>query len=287
MEKEKRLYSRSYAREILKEHGFKFSKGLGQNFLIDGNIVRGIVTGAGVAEDDCVLEIGPGIGTLTEELALRAKKVVSVELDKDLLPILDITLGKYDNVEIIHGDILKIDLDKLIEEKFDNKPVKIVANLPYYVTTPIIARLIEGGHKIESITVMIQKEVADRIVAEKDTKDYGSLSVFVNYYSRPEIVLDVPRTVFIPEPNVDSSVIRLTLKDDLVEVDQDIFFKLVKSAFGKRRKTILNSMTSGYLKLDKPDLKRILAELDIRENLRAENLTIEDYGNIANMISQL
>jgi len=287
MEKEKRLYSKGYAREVLKEHGFKFSKSLGQNFLIDGNIVRGIVTGAGVTEDDCVLEIGPGIGTLTEELALRAKKVVSVELDKDLLPILDITLGKYDNIEIIHGDILKIDLDKLIEEKFDNKPVKIVANLPYYVTTPIIAKLIEGGHKIESITVMIQKEVANRIVAEKDTKDYGSLSVFVNYYSTPEIVLDVPRTVFIPEPNVDSSVIRLTLKDDLIELDQDIFFKLVKSAFGKRRKTILNSMTSGYLELSKPDLKAILAELGLKENLRAENLTIEDYGNIANMISKL
>lgn len=287
MDKEKRLYTPGYAKEVLKEHGFKFSKGLGQNFLIDGNIVRGIVTGAGVGEDDCVLEIGPGIGTLTEELALRAKKVVSVELDQDLLPILDITLGAYDNVEIVHGDILKLDLDRLIEEKFDGRPVKIVANLPYYVTTPIIAKLIEGGHKIESITVMIQKEVADRIVAEKDNKQYGSLSVFVNYYSSPEIVLDVPRTVFIPQPNVDSAVIKLTLKDNLVEVDQDIFFKLVKSAFGKRRKTILNSMTSGYLRLEKADLKTILADLEIKENMRAENLTIQDFANIANRIASL
>lgn len=284
---EKRLYSPGYAKEVLQSHGFKFSKGLGQNFLIDGNIVRGIASSAEITEDDYVLEIGPGIGTLTEELALRAKKVVSVELDRKLLPILDVTLEAYDNVEIVYGDILKIDIDELIEEKLSGGPVKVVANLPYYVTTPIIAKLIEGGHNIESITVMIQKEVADRIVADKDNKQYGSLSVFVNFYSMPEIVLDVPRTVFIPQPNVDSAVIRLKLKDDLIEVDQDIFFRLVKSAFGKRRKTILNSMTSGQLQLEKSDLKEILGELEIKENMRAENLTIEDFANIANKISLL
>ena len=284
---ERRLYTPGYVKDILHEHGFKFSKGLGQNFLIDGNIVRGIASSAEITKDDYVLEIGPGIGTLTEELALNAKKVVSVEIDRELLPILDITLEKYDNVEIVHGDILKIDIDELIDEKLGGGPVKVVANLPYYVTTPIIARLIEGGHNIESITVMIQKEVADRIVADKDNKQYGSLSVFVNFYSEPEIVLDVPRTVFIPQPNVDSAVIRLKLKDDLLDVDQDIFFRLVKSAFGKRRKTILNSMSSGQLTIEKPVLKEILEDLDIRENNRAENLSIEDFARIANRISKL
>lgn len=282
---DKRLYMPGYVKGILKEHGFKFSKGLGQNFLIDGNIVKGIVEKAGISKDDYVLEIGPGIGTLTEELALKAKKVVSVELDKELLPILDITLEKYNNIEIVNGDILEIDIDRLIEEKFDGQPVKVVANLPYYVTTPILSRLIEGGHKIESVTVMIQKEVAERIVAEKDNKQYGSLTVFINFYSEPEIVLEVPRTVFIPQPNVDSAVIKLELKENLIDVDREIFFKLVKSAFGKRRKTILNSMTSGELELSKDELRPILEELNIAANNRAENLTIEDFARIANKIS--
>lgn len=284
---DKRLYMPSYVKDILKEYGFKFSKSLGQNFLIDGNIVKGIVEKANITKDDYVLEIGPGIGTLTEELALNAKKVISVELDKNLLPILDITLKDYDNVEIIYGDILDIDIDKLIEEKFDGKPIKIVANLPYYVTTPILSKLIEGNHNVESITVMIQKEVADRIVASKDNKQYGSLTVYINFYSNPEIVLDVPKTVFMPQPNVDSAVIKLELKKDLVEVNKKVFFKLVKSAFGKRRKTILNSMTTGELELNKEDLGEILDSLEIPRNNRAENLEIEDFVAITNKIELL
>ena len=283
---ENRLYKPGYAKSILKEHGFKFSKSLGQNFLIDGNIVRGIVDGADITEEDYVVEIGPGIGTLTEELALRAKKVLSIELDRDLLPILDVTLEKYDNVEIYYGDILKIDLGSLIEEKFGQVNVKVVANLPYYVTTPIIAKLMEEDHRIKSITVMIQKEVADRIVADIDNKDYGSLSVFVNFYADPQIVLDVPRTVFIPQPNVDSSVIRLDLKDEIPDVDRKLFFNLVKSAFGKRRKTILNSMTTGFVNVDKKRLKEVLGELGIAENKRAENLTLDQYKDIANKLSE-
>lgn len=281
---DKRLYMPGYVKDILKKNGFKFSKSLGQNFLVDGNTVKGIVEKAGIGKDDYVLEIGPGIGTLTEELALNAKKVVSVELDRELLPILDITLKDYDNVEIVYGDILKIDIDELIEEKFEGKKVKVVANLPYYVTTPILSKLIEGGHKIENVTVMIQKEVADRIVADKDNKQYGSLTVFINFYSDPKIVLDVPRTVFIPQPNVDSAVIKLELKEDLIKVDREIFFKLVKSAFGKRRKTILNSMTTGELELSKAELLPILEELNIESNKRAENLSIDDFAMIANKL---
>ena len=203
----RRLYSPSYIKEILSRHDFRFSKSLGQNFLIDGNIVRNIVEKANITKDDYVLEIGPGLGTLTEELAIRAKKVIAVEIDKKLLPILDETLAKYDNVEIIHGDILDVDIEKLIEEKMDNKRIKIVANLPYYVTTPIIGKLIEARLNLESIVVMVQKEVANRMASPPGSKQYGSLSVFIDFYTRPEIILSVPKTVFMPQPKIDSAVI--------------------------------------------------------------------------------
>lgn len=285
--KDKRLYSPKYVKEILNRYGFKFSKSLGQNFLIDGNIVRKISEAGDITKEDCILEIGPGIGTLTEELALKAKKVVAVELDESLLPILDETLKDYDNVEIIHGDILEVDINKLIEKKLEGGPIKVVANLPYYVTTPIIARLIEEDFNIESIIVMIQKEVADRIVASPNNKQYGSLSVFVNFYTSPEIMVKVPKTVFMPQPKVDSSVIKLKLKKDLPEVNRKIFFKVVKSAFGKRRKTILNALSSNDLGVNKETIKEVLEKLDIPLEARAENLNIEDFIKISKTLPPL
>ncbi|NLX62747.1 MAG: 16S rRNA (adenine(1518)-N(6)/adenine(1519)-N(6))-dimethyltransferase RsmA [Tissierellia bacterium] len=284
---DKRLYSPKYIREVLDKFGFKFSKALGQNFLIDGNIVRNIVKGAQVGKDDYVLEIGPGIGTLTEELALNAKKVVAVEIDKNLLPILDYTLASYDNVELVQGDILKIDIHKLIDEKLNGGPIKVVANLPYYVTTPIIAKLIEDDLNIESITVMVQKEVAQRIVAPPGNKQYGSLTVFVNFYSDPEVLLIVPKTVFMPQPKVDSAVIKLTIKEAATDVDRKLFFRIVKAAFSQRRKTIVNSLSNKELGLDKEQVRELLEKSNISPKARAEDLKIEDFIKICQTIPSL
>ena len=287
MNNNQRLYSPKYVREILDNYGFKFSKSLGQNFLIDGNIVRKICQDGDITQEDYVLEIGPGIGTLTEELALNAKKVVAVELDQKLLPILEETLVDYDNVEIVHGDILRVDIKGLIEEKLGGGPIKVVANLPYYVTTPIIAKLIEEDFNIESIIVMIQKEVADRIVAGPGNKQYGSLSVFVNFYTEPEILIGVPKTVFMPQPKVDSAVIKLKLKKNLPQVNREVFFKVVKSAFGKRRKTILNSLSSQELGLEKEIIREVLETVGIPLEERAENLKIEDFIKISKTLPSL
>lgn len=281
---DKRLYSPSYVKEIINKYGFSFSKSLGQNFLIDGNIVRKICEEGNIDSTDNVLEIGPGIGTLTEELGIRAKKVVAVELDRNLLPILDDTLSQYENIEIVHGDILKIDLPKLFREKFDGRSIKIVANLPYYITTPIITRLLEEEIDIDSILVMVQKEVAERMSASPGNKDYGSLSVFVNYYTEAEIVLNVPKTVFMPKPNVDSAVIRLKVRDEKIQLkDKEIFFKTVKASFSQRRKTILNSLSAG-LGMEKEELKDILLKCDVDPRQRAENLNIEDFAKISSLI---
>ena len=239
----KRLYSPKYTKEIVEKYEFQFSKSLGQNFLIDGNILNNIMKMGKITKEDLVLEIGPGIGTLTEELALNSKKVVAVELDNNLLPILDETLKAYDNIEIVHGDILKIDVEKLIEEKLDGRPVKVVANLPYYITTPIIGRLLEENLNIHSIIVMVQKEVAGRMVA------------------KPEIMVRVPKTVFMPKPKVDSAVVRLVLKEELPDINKELFFKVVKSAFGKRRKTILNSLSNGELNFEKEIVRDTLEQL--------------------------
>lgn len=277
----KRLYSPSYVKEIIDKYNFRFSKGLGQNFLIDGNIVRKICEEGEISKEDDILEIGPGIGTLTEELSYKANKVVAVELDKSLFPILDETLAGCNNVEIVPGDILKIDLPKLFSEKFESENIKIVANLPYYITTPIIGRLLEEELDIDSILVMVQSEVAERMKASPGTKDYGSLSVFVQYYTDPEIVLSVPKTTFMPRPNVDSAVIKLKIRKEKIELkDREIFFKVVKAAFFQRRKTILNSLSSG-LKTDKATIRAILEKVDIDPKLRAENLTIEDFSKIS------
>lgn len=277
----KRLYSPSYVKEIIDKYNFRFSKSLGQNFLIDGNIVRKICEEGEVSKEDDILEIGPGIGTLTEELSYKANKVVAVELDKSLFPILDETLAGCNNVEIVPGDILKIDLPKLFSEKFESENIKIVANLPYYITTPIIGRLLEEELDIDSILVMVQSEVAERMKASPGTKDYGSLSVFVQYYTDPEIVLSVPKTAFMPRPNVDSAVIKLKIRKEKIELeDRETFFKVVKAAFSQRRKTILNSLSSG-LKTDKATIRAILEKVDIDPKLRAENLTIEDFSKIS------
>lgn len=282
-----RLYSAKYLKELIDTHGFKFSKSLGQNFLIDGNIVRNIVKEAGISKEDYVLEVGPGIGTLTEELALRAKKVVAVEIDKSLLPILDITLGEKENIEIVHGDILKLDIKSLIEEKLGGGPVKVVANLPYYVTTPIIARFLEEDLHVDSLTIMVQKEVAQRMVSKEGSKVYGSLSVFVNFYSHPEIVLKVPKSVFMPSPKIDSSVIKLNMKKDLPKVEREKFFSVVKASFSKRRKTGLNALASYGFNLTKDEIRDSLERVDIDPKSRAEDLSLEEFVKISKILPPL
>lgn len=282
-----RLYSARHLKEIIDLYGFEITKSLGQNFLIDGNIVRNIVSQAGVSKDDYVLEVGPGIGTLTEELSMRAKKVVSVEIDKNLIPILDTTLGKYSNIKVVHGDILDIDINSLIQEELDGGPVKVVANLPYYVTTPIIGRFLEEDLDVESLTIMVQKEVAQRMVAGEGSKTYGSLSVFVNFYSDPEIVLDVPRTVFMPQPNVDSAVIKMNMKEELPEVDRSKFFKLVKSAFSKRRKTLVNAVSSYGFTIEKAEVREALESLNMDTRVRAEALSIEEFIELCKALPAL
>lgn len=273
----------------MSRHGFKISKSLGQNFLIDGNILERIIKIAGITKEDCIIEIGPGIGNLTQYIAEAAKFVVAVEIDKALIPILKDTLRDYSNIEIINEDILKIDLHKLIGDRFQNQKIKVVANLPYYVTTPIIMKFLEEKVPVESLTVMVQKEVARRIQAEPGTKDYGSLSIAAQYYSEPNILLNVPSSVFIPQPNVESAVIKLEiLKEPKVDVEkEDLFFALIRDAFGKRRKTILNALNTGNLKLDKNLLKGILYESNIDENRRGETLSIEEYALLSNNLAKI
>lgn len=285
---ENRLYSAKYLKELVESHGFKFSKSLGQNFLIDGNIVKKIVKDAGITKDDYVLEVGPGVGTLTEELALNAKKVVAVEIDRSLLPILDITvLNRYDNIDVVHGDILEIDIKTLIEEKLGGGPVKVVANLPYYVTTPIIARFLEEDLNVESLTIMVQKEVAQRMVSKQGSKVYGSLSVFVSFYSEPEILLTVPKSVFMPSPKIDSAVIRLNMKESLPDVDKKQFFKVVRASFSKRRKTILNALSSYGFTIEKYEIKGALEAAGIDPGSRAEQLSLEEFVKISKVLPPL
>ena len=283
-----RISSPKKTKEIVQKYEFKFSKSLGQNFLIDQNILDNIVDGANVSEGDCIIEVGPGIGSLTQNIAERADSVLAVEIDKTLIPILKETLGAYPNVEVINEDVLKLDLHKLIEEKFPGRNVKVIANLPYYVTTPIIMKFLEEKVPVKSLTIMIQKEVADRMQAGPGIKDYGALSIAVQYYSNPKILLKVPPSVFIPQPKVESTVIRLDILDTpKVSVErEDLFFSLVKDAFGKRRKTLLNALSTGDLKLEKSLLREVLAASNIDENRRGETLTIEEYGVLANNLAK-
>ena len=283
--KENRLYQPSYLKDILEKFNFTFSKALGQNFLIDGNIIRKIVEESNITNEDTVLEIGPGFGTLTEELAIKSKHIISVEKDNRLMEVLDYTLAKYNNITIINNDILKVNI-KEIKEKFSpNRKLKVVANLPYYITTPILEYLIENKNYIESITVMVQDEVAKRMVATKKNKDYSSLSIFIEYNSDAKIITKAPRGIFMPSPKVDSAVIIMELKNKNYNVDEDILFKIIRSGFTKRRKNILNSLTTGFIKINKEKLRAILEELNISINSRAENLSLEEYVKIANKIT--
>jgi 16S rRNA (adenine1518-N6/adenine1519-N6)-dimethyltransferase len=279
-------------REILEKYGFSFKKSLGQNFLIDTNILRRIVDHAELTEDSAAIEIGPGIGALTEQLAKRSKKVMAFEIDQRLLPILEDTLSPYDNVTVVHQDILKADVQHHIEEKLGGtEDIMVVANLPYYVTTPIIMKLLEEKLPIRGIVGMLQKEVADRISARPGTKEYGSLSIAVQYYTVAETVMIVPKTVFIPQPNVDSAVIRLTLREEpAVKVkSEQFFFQVTRSSFAQRRKTILNNLTSQLPdgKAKKEGIQAALKEAGIEESRRGETLSIEEFGALSDALYDL
>ena len=273
----------SNIKEILSRHGFNFSKSMGQNFLINPNICPKMAKSCGVTKNDSVLEIGPGIGVLTFELASLANKVVAVELDKRLIPVLNETLNEFNNVKIINSDILKIDIKNLIEKEFSGQRIFVCANLPYYITSPVIMKLLESKLPIESITVMVQKEAAERICAEPGTRNSGAISLAVRYYSDPKILFNVSRGSFLPSPNVDSTVIKLSLlKTPPVSVkDEKLFFNTIKASFSKRRKTILNSLSAG-LSIPKEVTSDMLKRSSLSNNLRAEQLTLENFAAISN-----
>ena len=281
----KRLSSHSATMDLVKRHGFKFTKSLGQNFLIDDNIVDKIVAGAGIGPSDKIIEVGPGIGTLTREMASRAGALMAVEIDKNLIPILTDTLGDYENVKIVNEDIIKADIRGLIDENLDGGPIKLVANLPYYITTPIIMRFLEEDINVTDIVVMVQKEVAERMNAQPGGKDFGALSVAVQFYCDTEIVAKVPRHLFVPQPNVDSIVIALRVRPERkYRVDnEDLFFKVVKAAFGQRRKTLLNSIAS-MGNLTKDMVKEALEEAGIDPKRRGETLSLDEFANLSNVI---
>lgn len=279
---DKRLSSHKATMEIVKKHDFKFTKSLGQNFLIDDNIIDKIVGGSLAGQGDKVIEVGPGIGTLTRELASRSEKVMVVEIDKKLIPILGDTLSDFDNVTIVNEDIMKADIKDLIDKNLDGGPVKLVANLPYYITTPIIMRFLEEDINVSDIVVMVQKEVAERMNANPGKKDFGALSVAVQFYCDTEIVAKVPRHLFVPQPNVDSIVIALRVRPERkykVE-DEDLFFKIVKASFGQRRKTLLNSLTSMGI-LDKTDISAVLSAAGIDEKRRGETLSLDEFARLS------
>lgn len=267
---------------IMEKYGFKFSKSLGQNFLIDEQVIEDIMEGAEVGPEDCILEVGPGIGVMTQALAERAEKVVSVELDSSLLPVLDETLAAHDNVVIVNDDILKVDVRELIDREFQGRRPKVVANLPYYVTTPIIMMFLEEGLPVTDIVVMVQKEVADRIVSGPGNKIYGALSVAVQFYADPCVIVKAPKGLFMPQPKVDSVVVRMRILDQpKVDVkDRQLFFRVVKAAFGMRRKTLLNALSAG-LNISKDLVKDVMDSCAIDPKRRGETLSIEEFGQLA------
>lgn len=283
-----RLSSHQATKEVVQKHNFKFSKSLGQNFLIDTNVIDRILEGARIKEGDYVIEVGPGIGTLTKEMGRTAEKVVAIEIDKTLIPILKETLSDFPNIEVINQDILKVDVQELVKEKLNGGPVKLVANLPYYITTPIVMKFLEEDIPVTDIVVMVQKEVADRMNAKPNTKDYGALSVAVQYYCDTEIVAKAPRHMFMPQPNVDSTVIGLHIREEKkYNVDnEDVFFKTVKASFGQRRKTLLNSL-GGLGFLNKEQIKEALQEANIDEKRRGETLSIEEFASLANAVNRI
>ncbi len=271
-------------KDILSRHGFTFSKSLGQNFLINPSVCPRMAELSGAGEGVGVIEIGPGIGVLTNELCLLADKVVAVELDKRLLPVLDETLAEYDNVKIINDDVLKLDLNKLIAEEFPGKEVVVCANLPYYITSPVIMKLLEDKLPVTAITVMVQKEAAQRICADIGSRESGAVTVSVNYYAEPKLLFGVSAGSFMPAPKVDSAVIRLEVrKEPPVSADEEKFFKVVKAAFSQRRKVISNSLSAG-LKMEKSAVTEILSQAGVSPNARAETLKLEDFAAIAALL---
>lgn len=275
--------------EVLQKYDFVFQKKFGQNFLIDSHVLDKIVSAAGITKNDFVLEIGPGIGTMTQYLAVSARKVFAVEIDKALIPILEDTLKEFDNVQVINQDILKVDIKKLAEEHNDGKPIKVVANLPYYITTPIIMGLFESQVPIDSITVMVQKEVADRMKVGPGTKDYGALSLAVQYYAEPYIVANVPPNCFMPRPKVGSAVIRLTRheKPPVEVADEKLMFRLIRASFNQRRKTLANGLNnSPELSYSKEEIQQTIEKCGFKAGIRGEALILEDFAKLANAFSE-
>ena len=273
--------------EVIQKYQFAFQKKFGQNFLIDGPVLDKIIAGAGVTKDDMVLEIGPGIGTMTQYLAEAAGKVVAVEIDRNLLPILQETLADYDNVKVIHADVLSLDLEKLVQEENGGRPIKVVANLPYYITTPIIMALFEQHVPLANVTVMVQKEVAARMKSGPGSKDYGALSLAVQYYAEPYIVANVPCNCFMPRPNVDSAVIRLTrYEEPPVQVkDEKMLFKIIRASFNQRRKTLQNGLNnSSELNFTKDQIAAAIAEAGFSPSVRGEALTLEQFAKLTDIL---
>lgn len=273
--------------EVLQKYHFTFQKKFGQNFLIDTHILERIIDEAGISKSDTVLEIGPGIGTMTQYLCENAGQVIAVEIDKALIPILADTLSEYDNITILNDDILKVDINKLVKEKNEGRPIKVVANLPYYITTPIIMGLFEKKVNVESITVMVQKEVAQRMQACPGTKDYGALSLAVQYYAVPKIVSNVPPNCFMPRPNVSSAVIRLVLHDKpVIQVkSEELLFRIIRASFAQRRKTLMNSIhNSGELDITKEQVADALKQMGLSENIRGEALSLEQFAKLSDIL---
>ena len=273
--------------EVIKKYEFCFQKKFGQNFLIDGHVLDKIIAGAGVTKDDMVLEIGPGIGTMTQYLAEAAGKVVAVEIDRNLLPILQETLADYENVKVIHADVLSLDLEKLVQEENGGRPIKVVANLPYYITTPIIMALFEQHVPLANVTVMVQKEVAARMKSGPGSKDYGALSLAVQYYAEPYIVANVPCNCFMPRPNVDSAVIRLTrYEEPPVQVkDEKMLFKIIRASFNQRRKTLQNGLNnSSELNFTKDQIAAAIAAAGFSPSVRGEALTLEQFARLTDIL---
>ncbi len=281
--------------QVIKKYGFSFQKKFGQNFLIDANILEKIIASAEITKEDCVIEIGPGIGTMTQYLAENAREVVAVEIDKNLIPILEETLKEYENVSILNEDILKVDLNRLVKEKNDGRPIKVVANLPYYITTPIIMGLFESQVPLSSITIMVQKEVADRMQVGPGTKDYGALSLAVQYYAKPEIMLNVPPACFMPRPNVGSAVIRLTRFEEPPAKTQDErkMFSIIRAAFNQRRKTLANALTNGLaytneegrvIHVSRKEVCETLEKMGLSQTIRGEALSLEQFARLSDLL---
>ena len=275
--------------QTIKKYEFAFQKKFGQNFLIDDHVITKIINAAEITKDDLVLEIGPGIGTMTQYLAESARKVIAVEIDKNLIPILGETLAEYDNVTVINEDILKLDINRLVEEENAGKPIKVVANLPYYITTPIIMGLFESHVPLQSITVMVQKEVADRMQVGPGAKDYGALSLAVQYYAKPYIAANVPPNCFIPRPGVGSAVIRLTRYEEppVTVKDESLMFKLIRASFNQRRKTLQNGIAnSPELPYSKAQVEKALEKMELAANVRGESLTLAEFAKLSDIISE-